>query len=153
MAVGMKRIFITKLTDVCTSDKEGVGTRRWEGPNEYIFLKGAASVADGTPVTYNKSYAATVLATGTNPAGPVAIANAAIVASRWGWFQIAGTKTSIPVVASAGSKNSVVYNAKSSAGTLTTTSSGNNLIAGLILTDSESSGAAPVLMDHPFIIE
>jgi hypothetical protein len=152
MPVGRKKVFLTKLTDVSTSDKDGVGTFRREGPNEYFYCKGVASVAAGTPVTIDESYAVTVLATGTTPpyGHRVAIAQAAVVASNWGWFQVAGQYSSAVVAASAAA-DGIVYNSKSTAGTLSTTSSGNLLINGIVLTAAESSSVAPVTLIHPWI--
>ncbi len=48
MVDGAKKIFQTKLTDTSTTDKEGVGTLRWEGNKCYkwiLYNNGAGSVA------------------------------------------------------------------------------------------------------------
>ena len=61
------------------------------GEGEFIYLKGVASTAVGSVVTYNLSTHATALAAvGTNKAQPIAIAMSANVASQWGWYQISG---------------------------------------------------------------
>lgn len=63
--------------------------------NEYIYLKGVASVVAGDWVTYSGAYQAARLAG--NAIGPVAVFLAAVVADRWGWAarkgQIAGTNS------------------------------------------------------------
>src|SRR5690349_2623605 len=81
------------LTDVYTAADNAVGTRvRDNLNNEFIFLKGVASVVAGTAVTYDENFAATRTVTGAK--GPVAIAMAAIDATtKWGWFQIYGKGT------------------------------------------------------------
>lgn len=59
------------------------------GAGEFIFLKGAANVALGSWVTYNADdYSVDLLAA--NAIGPVAIAMAATVANKAGWYQISG---------------------------------------------------------------
>jgi hypothetical protein len=59
------------------------------GTGKFIFLKGAASTAVGSWVTYNDDdYSTTLLAA--NAIGPVAVAMSANVASQYGWYQIQG---------------------------------------------------------------
>ena len=68
--------------------------------NEYIFLKGVASLVAGDPVVFNPStFVATRLAG--SEVGDVAIAMGAVVADLAGWFQIYGTG-SINAVATGG---------------------------------------------------
>ena len=68
------------------------------GGAEFIYLKGIASTAVGSVVTYNSLTGVTTLAAaGTNKPQPVAIAMSANVADQWGWYQISG----IAVVAKA----------------------------------------------------
>lgn len=56
--------------------------------NEYIFMNGVASCVAGSWVTYDEEYVTTLLAA--NALGPVAVAMAAIVAAKYGWFCIFG---------------------------------------------------------------
>lgn len=59
------------------------------GAGEFIYLKGLASTAVGSWVTYNNDdYSTTLLAA--NAIGPVAVAMSANVASQYGWYQISG---------------------------------------------------------------
>jgi len=61
------------------------------GEGEFIYLKGVASTAVGSIVTYNTSSGTTALApVGTNKPQPVAVAMSANVASQYGWYQISG---------------------------------------------------------------
>lgn len=98
---GRKKIFLTKLTDICTSDKEGVGTIRKEGDDEYIFCKGVASTVAGSAVLIDETYA-TALLTSTNGATPnrIGFAKAVIAASKWGWYQIRGVSVPMSLAAS-----------------------------------------------------
>jgi len=62
--------------------------------NEYIYLKGVANTIQYSPVVYDEA-GLTVLADsqGTAPAnaGPIAVAQAAIVADKYGWYMINGS--------------------------------------------------------------
>jgi hypothetical protein len=72
---------IVTATDVATATNYGTG--------EFIYLKGVASTAIGSWVTYNADdWTTTLLAA--NAIGPVAVAMSANVASQYGWYQISG---------------------------------------------------------------
>lgn len=59
------------------------------GVGEFIYLKGVASTALGSWVTYNADdFSTTLLAA--NAIGPVAVAMSANVASQFGWYQLHG---------------------------------------------------------------
>lgn len=59
------------------------------GVGEFIYLKGVASTAVGSWVTYNTDdYTTDLLAA--NAIGPVAVAMSANIASQYGWYQISG---------------------------------------------------------------
>lgn len=66
------------------------------GGGEFIYLLGAANTILGSVVTYQLSdgvslNGTTVLWAGTaNTGAPIAVATAAIVAAKWGWYQIGG---------------------------------------------------------------
>ena len=59
------------------------------GAGEFIYLKGVASTAVGSWVTYTTDDGGTALLAA-NAIGPVAIAMSANVASQYGWYQIQG---------------------------------------------------------------
>lgn len=59
------------------------------GEGEFIYLRGVASTAVGSWVTYNADDGSTALLAA-NAIGPVAIAMAATVAGTFGWYQISG---------------------------------------------------------------
>lgn len=67
------------------------GTDPTLGDAEFIYLKGVASTAVGSVVTYdNSTYATTLCAVGGNIPRPIAIAMSACVANEFGWYQISG---------------------------------------------------------------
>lgn len=91
-----ERIINFDLTKIWTStdtDTPTLGERYTNPTNgkQYIFLTGVASTAAGSWVTFDESFATTLLAA--NAVGPVAIASAATVASTKGWYQIYGVNT------------------------------------------------------------
>lgn len=59
------------------------------GAGEFIYLKGVASTAVGSWVTYNADDFSTALLAA-NAIGPVAVAMSACVANEFGWYQISG---------------------------------------------------------------
>lgn len=84
------------IADTSTTQNHALGTivrakDNTYGVGEFIYLKGVASTAVGSLVTYNTSSFTTALApVGTNKAQPIAVAMSANVASQWGWYQISG---------------------------------------------------------------
>lgn len=83
-----------QLTTVSASAVYTVGTRAFDSShNEYVFLSGLTGVVAGTWVSYDENFAATLLTT--SSVGAVAVAMAAIVGSKWGWFQIYGEGSGI----------------------------------------------------------
>lgn len=91
-----------QLTEVSATRVHPLGTRvRDRAGNEYIYLQGIASVVAGDWVNYDDDGLVT-RSSGT-ATGPVAIALAAVVADRYGWFQIYGTG-SAKVVATGSSR-------------------------------------------------
>lgn len=84
------------------------------GAGEFIYLKGVASTAVGSWVTYNSDDFSTALLAA-NAIGPVAIAMSANVASQYGWYQIQGK--AVGLVASGFVDNANVY-ATATAGTV-----------------------------------
>ncbi|CAB4139729.1 hypothetical protein UFOVP353_6 [uncultured Caudovirales phage] len=59
------------------------------GAGEFIYLRGVASTAVGSWVTYNVDDGTTTLLA-PNAIGPVAVAMSANVANQFGWYQIQG---------------------------------------------------------------
>ena len=80
------------ITTVHSRTVIALGTRAQDtNGNAYIFLIGVASTVAGSWVTYDEQYLTTLLAA--NAKGPVGVAMAAIVANKYGWYQIYGTAT------------------------------------------------------------
>lgn len=79
-------------TQVHSTKKYRLGTRkRAINGNEYIYLQGVASCADGSWVTFDEDHVTTLAVA--NAKGRVAIANAAVDATtEYGWFTIYGVE-------------------------------------------------------------
>jgi len=122
---------MTDPTAVDTYAKFAVLTRAFDKDGyEYVYLKGVVDTVQYSPVVYDEA-GATVLADsqGTAPAnaGPVAIAQGAVVADRWGWYMVNG-KTYIISAANA-TDNAQVY-LTTTAGTVDSTDVAKALVIG-----------------------
>lgn len=134
-----------------TTQQVPLGTRaRDASGNEYIYLKGVASTAAGDFVTYDSAFATARLAVGGY--GPVAVAGAAIVADRYGWYQIAGVSASTANVATdAAGAGKFIY-ASATAGRATTTAATTDGIIGALPLANPAANTAVVHLNYPTIM-
>ena len=73
------------------------------GGAEFIYLKGVASTVVGDLVDYDPLANTTTRSPATTGSGPVAVAMAATVATKFGWYQIQGVAAvTAPAVAASG---------------------------------------------------
>jgi hypothetical protein len=155
MPSGRKKVFLTKLTDVLSSDVEGVGTHRREGEDEYVFCSGVGSTIVGSVVVLNSAGTyATELITRTLGAKPrrLAVAMAAIEVSKFGWYQIAGYSAAIYAVQSC-VHNAQLYTDTSNAGGVDDTSTSEHAIHGMVLgatVPATSPATAVGMLSHPW---
>lgn len=92
---GFPQLFDGDTSIVDSTAKYPLGMRALDASgNEYVYCKGVANTIQYSPVVYDEAYL-TVLADsqGTAPAnaGPIAVAQAAIVANKYGWYMVRGT--------------------------------------------------------------
>lgn len=133
------------FTTVDTTATARVGERvPDEYGNEYIYLQGVASTAAGSWVTYDEAGVTTLLAA--NAIGPVAIAQAATVASTYGWYLIFGYCSA--KVAASFADNGNLY-ATATAGTADDAIVAGDRVKNAIGRSAESSGAATVQVWYP----
>lgn len=98
--IGGSRASIGLLTDIDTVARNAVGTiREADDGSQHIYLIGVASTVAGDHVTFNHNGATARLVP--DAVGPVAVANAATVASTWGWYCIVSPLAGAPVNAAA----------------------------------------------------
>ncbi len=78
--------------------KHRLGTEKKDiAGNTYRYLLGVASTAIGTWVVYDEAGVTTRMVT--TSTGPVAIAKAAVVANKWGWYLVDGVGNGLALTA------------------------------------------------------
>ena len=91
---GPVQLFEANTDAVDSTPKHQLGARAFDRDGgEYVYLEGVASVAANLAVTYNDQFEVALLAA--SAVGSVAIAMAAIVANKYGWFQIFGAGSAV----------------------------------------------------------
>lgn len=132
--------------------------RRFSDGLMYTYLQGIGSVATGSWVTIGAANVVALLATGA--AGRVAVAGAAIVASKFGWFAIEGNCTfslgsSNGTITSAGGQLQVGTTGFVQAQGSSTGAAAGDLIFGAYAYSGQPSSAddiiASVFLSYPFI--
>ena len=117
---------------------------------EFIYLKGVASTAVGSWVTYNPDdFSSTLLAA--NAIGPVAIAMSACVANEYGWYQVQGK--AVGKVAAGFVDNANVY-ATATAGTADDAIVAGDRVKGAVgasAIGTPSAGLAEMEIARPFM--
>ena len=120
------------------------------GAGEFIYLKGVASTAIGSWVTYNLDDGTTDLLAA-NAIGPVAVAMSANVASQYGWYQIYGKAVGKALAAYA--DNGLVY-ATATAGSIDDAVVAGDrvkLAKGASAVGTPSTGFAEFEIEYPFM--
>ena len=92
------QIGLPPVDDVSTAAKVKLGTIAkfvdpYLGEGEFIYLEGVANTTAGNVVNYDDSFQTALNTTGLATPRPLAVAMAAIVADRYGWYQISGIAT------------------------------------------------------------
>ena len=89
---GISQIYHGDTTEQDSSALVTLGTRAFEANgNEYVYMRGTASVVTGNWVLYDENY--TTKRADTDDVGPLAVAGTAHTASTYGWFQVRGHGT------------------------------------------------------------
>lgn len=141
------------ITATSTTQNHPVGTivtafSSTYGVGEFIYLKGVASTAVGTPVVYNTATFLTTLApVGTNKPQPIAVAMSANVASQWGWYQISGNARGIKTSGLALASNAAV--GILTAGKFAATGSGKEVHGALTVAKSTASTLVTLIINRP----
>ena len=147
---GRTQIFSGSTANVDTVLGQPLGTRAQDvDGNEYIYLQGVASTATGSWVSFDEAYL-TIL-TVANAKGRIGIAMAAIVASRYGWYQIYG-KNTIALGSAAIADNAKLW-VTSTAGKVDDTDVAVDLIDGAICRSTlAAAGAFTVELNYPICL-
>lgn len=153
--ISENRLGQSRIGSVDTSAAVPVGTivradHRIYGSGEFIYLAGVADTAVGTWVTYRMDDGSTVRLAA-NAIGPVAVAMAASVASRFGWYQIHGKAIGRALALYA--DNGLVY-ATATAGSIDDAPVAGDRVKraiGASAIDTPSAGFAEFEIDRPFM--
>lgn len=143
------------IADNDTVQRHRLGTRikchdDTYGDGEFIYLKGVASTAVGSWVTFNADDNSTALLAA-NAIGPVAVAMSACVADEYGWYQIYGK--AVGKAAASYADNGLVY-ATATAGTIDDAVVAGDrvkLAKGASAVDTPSTGLAEFEIHYPFM--
>jgi hypothetical protein len=139
------------LTDVHDSARNPLGTKREdEYGNEYIYLLGLADIAVGTWVVINNARA-TALAVA-DLQGPLAVAKAAVVANKYGWFQIYGDANALVLSAFDGTNGIGAY-LTATPGSLDDTDVAGDAVQGAVgMTDRDTTtGLSRFILNYPHV--
>ena len=140
-----KELFGTLLTDIDSAVQEDVGALRAdEDGNIYIYLKGIASIVAGDVVTYKILSAtdATIVRATAGTKGPIAVAMAAIVADKFGWFQIVGFNAAVKAISAGDAAAGGRVFLTSTAGSIDDVQVFGDEIQGMIFTVQEGEGGS-----------
>lgn len=113
------------------------------GSGKFIYLQGVASTVADDVVVFDTNFATTRAVAASR--GPVAVANAAIVANRFGWYQIQGKRraNALTVVANTAAQTSAT------AGSIDDTTTAGQFIDGMRILSADAGGKADVYLNHP----
>lgn len=142
--------------DVHSSQLNTLGQRAVDTDgNEYIYLKGVASTAIGSWVNYDGSTDFSTALLDTDVAGTqlgrLAVATAATVADKYGWYQIYGAASALSLTGATDTKNAF---ATSTAGSVDDSGAGAEvLVFGAFYTGAvnETTFLASFALNYPFM--
>jgi hypothetical protein len=148
------RVGLTPVTTIDDEAKCPVGTRAKaydsvRGPCEFIYLPGVASVVADDAVVYNETYATTRTVAASR--GPIAFFQAAIVADKFGWAQIAGLGIANSLAANAAD---VAQFVTATAGSIDDAVVAAQGIAGCVsqsAVDTPATGKIYVALSYPYV--
>jgi len=133
-------------TVVDTTLKHALGTRVWDKDgNEYIYLKGVASVTINSVVSFDEVHQTALIAA--NAVGRVAVAMASVVADTYGWFMIYGKTTAKSDTVAA---DTAAY-IDGTAGRVDDAAVAGDLIHGMIIRSADTANLATVELSYPYV--
>lgn len=121
-ATSMKKIWLTRLTDFSTTDKEGIGARRIEGAKSYKWVKynqgvGAVAAVAGNAVAYKAdvAFSDTTAEVSSDVSDSLTVGAgmlmSAIPNGSFGWIQTRGICTLTTALVSGADGNALVMSA------------------------------------------
>ena len=139
---------IGRLTEIHTTQQNPLGIRTQDAQgNEYVYLQGIGSTIVGSWVVYTSATYITTL-TVANSKGKVAVAQAAVLASQFGWYQIYGLATGSVATGAAGGKVWVT----ATPGRVDNTDVAVDLVAGALQVGATASNLATFELNYPMCL-
>lgn len=146
--LGQRTVPTGNLTKVYDSAEMEVGQLVWDANgNAYIFGQGVASCAAGSWVSLDEAAQATLLAA--NAKGRVGVAMAAIVAGKYGYFQVFG-KTITAKALTGFADNGDVY-ATATAGSIDDSVVAGDRVHGAWGRSAVSGGVITAELNFPYV--
>jgi len=148
--LGMQPIAVTSTTQTHALGTRVKAVDQTDGTGEFIYLKGVASTAIGSWVTYYPDdYSTALLAA--NAIGSVGVAMSANVASSYGWYQIFGKAVGKALASDA--DNGLVYATATGGGVDDAVVAGDRvkLAIGASAVDTPSTGLVEFEIEYPFM--
>jgi len=139
----------SQFTQIHATKKQRLGTRKKDAAgNEYIYLTGVASTVAGSWVAYDELGITALLDTdvAATLVSPVAVAQAATVASTFGWYMIFGK--CLANVEASFADNSKIF-AVATAGSADDAGTAGNQLVGAYGRSAIASGQATVQLVYP----
>lgn len=133
-----------------TTKRYRLGTRKTDvNSNQFVYMKGVASLAAGSWVSYDENFAPTLLAG--NAVGPVAISMAANTsATNYSWFQIYGNNTIAASDTTAADKALFI---DGTAGRVDDAVVTGDLVVGAVSTAADTANVLPVFITYPYVTD
>ena len=146
---GQPQVFAGDTSVVDSSAQHPVGTRAFDvNGNEFVYGLGVASTILGSWVTFDENHATALLTA--NAVGRVGVAMAAIVASKYGWYQIWGKNTAASCDTIADNKPCYI---DATDGRVDDAGVAGDLVFGAISRSTDSSNLCTVELNHPFVCD
>ena len=138
------------FNEVHSTKKYRLMTRKSDSAgNEYIYLKGVSSLADGDFVRFDGTGVTTRAITSMTNDGPLAVAQAAVDAStKFGWFMVAGRDAAANVATHASGAGKALF-VSGTAGRATTTPATEETISGAFSDGDSVANVGPVYLFYP----
>lgn len=138
-------------SDTVTQDSSqtiALGASRQESNgNEWIYLRGTASVVAGNWVRFDENYTTELV--NADDVGPLAIAGTAHTASTYGWFQVRGVNTQAGNNGSVAADSALYLTAND--GYVDDADVAGDLISGAVSRAASSGSAFTVWLNYPMV--
>jgi hypothetical protein len=150
--VGTVLATVGELTDVDTTARNPLGSVAFdEAGGQYIYLEGVISTVANDAVSFDENFATTRLAS--HAVGQVAVANAAVVASKYGWYCIVSPLNGFTVHCDATVTGDKAAYIGGTAGGVDDDGAAGDLICNMFVRSGDTAGHLTAQFDHPCVTD